>query len=87
MQALRNIYTVENHRIVIDLPKSFNHTSVEIIILPLEKSLKKMPKKSVSIDKNERVKKIFAVNIWNDEDIQPIIESQNLINQWKMEEF
>jgi hypothetical protein len=87
MQALRNIYTVENHQIVIDLPKSFNHTSVEIIILPIEQSTKKMTKKSVSIDKNERLKKIFAVNIWNDEDIQPIIESQNLINQWKMEEF
>jgi hypothetical protein len=55
--------------------------------LPLEQSLKKALKKSVSIDKNERVKKIFAVNIWNNEDIQPIIESQNLINQWKMEEF
>jgi len=50
MEALRNIYTVENHRIIIDLPESFNYNSVEIIILP-------------------------------------IIETQNLINQWKIEEF
>ncbi len=34
MEALRNIYTVENNRIIIDLPQNFNHKEVEVIILP-----------------------------------------------------
>jgi len=25
MEALRNIYTVENNRIIIDLPQNYNH--------------------------------------------------------------
>ena len=87
MQALRNIYTVENHRIVIDLPKSFNHAAVEIIILPLDQSNKDAITKSMSIDKKERLKKLLAINVWNEEDIKPITETQTLINQWKIEEF
>jgi hypothetical protein len=87
MEALRNIYTVENHRIVIDLPKSFNHTSVEIIILPLEKTRARKKIKAMSADKNERLKKLLSINVWNEADILPLIETQNLINQWKIEEF
>ena len=87
MQALRNIYTVENHRIVIDLPKSFNHATVEIIILPLDPSNKETITKSLSIDKKERLKKLLAINVWNEDDIKPILETQSLINQWKIEEF
>jgi len=87
MQALRNIYTVENHRIVIDLPKSFNYTAVEIIILPLDPTNKETITKSLSIDKKERLKKLLAINVWNEEDIKPIHETKSLINQWKIEEF
>ncbi len=87
MQALRNIYTVENHRIVIDLPKSFNHAAVEIIILPLDPSNKETFTKSLSIDKKERLKKLLAINVWNEDDIKPITETQSLINQWEIEEF
>ncbi|GEM_PF-767803 len=84
MEALRNIYTVENHQIVIDLPESFNYNSVEIIILPIEKQKKN---KNIDYDKNERLKKLLSISVWNDEDILPIIETQNFINQWKIEEF
>ena len=87
MEAIRNIYAVENHRIVIDLPKSFNHKEVEIIILPSEKTTKRQTSKSSVTDKNERLKKLLSVNVWNDDDIRPIIESQEIINQWKIEEF
>lgn len=87
MQALRNIYTVENHRIVIDLPKSFNHTAVEIIILPVDPSPKETINKSLSISKKERLEKLLSVNVWNEDDIKPIIETQQLISQWKIEEF
>jgi hypothetical protein len=87
MEAIRNIYAVENHRIVIDLPKSFKHKEVEIIILPSEKSTKLQSNKSSSIDKDEQLRKLLSVNVWNDMDILPIIESQEIINQWKIEEF
>ena len=35
MQAIRSIYTVENGKLVIELPASFQHTEVEVIILPV----------------------------------------------------
>ena len=87
MQALRNIYTVENHRIVIELPKSFNHAAVEIIILPLDPTNKETINKSLSNDKKERLKRLLAINVWNEDDIKPITDTQTLINQWKIEEF
>jgi len=87
MQAIRNIYTVENHRIVIDLPKSFNHAAVEIIILPLDSFEQDTITKSRSADKKKRLKKLLSINVWNEDDIKPIIETQTIINQWKIEEF
>ena len=87
MEAIRNIYSVENHRIVIDLPKSFNHKEVEIIILPSEKSIKLPTNKSTGIDKEEQLRKLLSINVWNDDDILPITESQAIINQCKIEEF
>ena len=77
MQALRNIYTVKNHQITIDLPKDFNHSSVEVIILPAQKKN----------DKKEQLKQLLSVGLWNDEDIKSITDSQNLINQWKITKF
>jgi len=81
MEAIRNIYAVENHRVIIDLPKSFNHKEVEIIILPSEKSTKLQTNKSTGIDKEEQLRKLLSVNVWNDRDILPIIEGQEIINQ------
>jgi len=71
MQALRNIYTVKNNQITIDLPKGFNHSSVEVIILPAQKKN----------DKKEQLKQLLSVGLWNDEDIKSITASQNLINR------
>ena len=87
MEALRNIYTVENHRIVIDLPKTFNHSSVEIIILPIDENQTNNIDKKISDDKNERLKTLMSISVWSENDILPIIETQNLINQWKIENF
>jgi hypothetical protein len=87
MQALRNIYTVDNHRIVIDLPNTFNYNAVEIIILPIEKPRKKTVKISNNSDNNERLKRLLSISVWKESDIQPIIDSENLINQWRIEEF
>ena len=85
MQALRNIYTVKNNRITIDLPEFFKYSSVEIIILPIEKSNKQLEENTLS--KNERLEQLLKVGIWNDEDIKAITDSSNIINKWKIEEL
>ncbi|MBF0287140.1 MAG: hypothetical protein HQM14_04920 [SAR324 cluster bacterium] len=36
MQAIRKIINLENLRRVIDIPKDFNYSKVEILILPVE---------------------------------------------------
>jgi hypothetical protein len=36
MYALREIYEVKNHRVVIDLPQQFQPQKVEIIIVPID---------------------------------------------------
>lgn len=36
MNAIREIIEVQNNRIVIELPQSFQKTTVEVIILPLD---------------------------------------------------
>jgi hypothetical protein len=38
MEALRQILEVNSGKITIQLPKSFPHQQVEVIVLPLEKS-------------------------------------------------
>lgn len=83
MQAFRNIYTVQNNRVIIDLPESFDYQSVEVIIMPAydRKINEAHPNKS------ERLKKLLSLSVWDENDINRIIESQNLINQWKIEEF
>ena len=85
MQALRNIYTVKNNRITIDLPDFFKYSAVEIIILPIEKAEEQ--KKENPISKNEHLEELLSVGTWTDEDIKAIIDSQKLINQWNIDEF
>ncbi len=34
MNAIRNVLTVENNKVIIDLPNNFNSKKVEIIVLP-----------------------------------------------------
>ncbi len=84
MQVLRNIYTVTDNRIMIDLPEYFKYSAVEVIVLPIEKLQEKQFNR---LSKNERLEKLLSISIWNDADIQPIIDTQNLINQWKIQEF
>ena len=85
MEALRNIYTVENNRIIIDLPQNYNHKEVEVIILPfLQYQIIEKKKKK---DKQKQIELLLSISVWNDKEIQQIYESQNIINQWKIEEF
>jgi hypothetical protein len=86
MQAIRNIYTVENNQIIINLPKSFANEEVEVIILPVAPNTKRR-KKNIPKKKEAGLTKLLSVSVWSDEDSKPIVESQNLINQWKVEEF
>ena len=83
MQALRNIYTVKNNQITIDLPNYFKHTSVEVIILPINK----YKQINNTNNKNKQLEELLSVGVWNDNDIEPILESKKLINEWKITEF
>jgi len=65
MEALRNIYTVLNNQIIIDLPETFRHKSVEVIILPINEFLKQENKN----EKQERLKKLLTVSEWSENDI------------------
>ncbi len=87
MQAFRHTYTVEQNKILIELPRRFNHNSVEVIVLPIEKKKTKRSIKPISTDKAKQLEELLTIGVWSEEDLQPIIETNNLINQWKIEEF
>ncbi|PID88435.1 MAG: hypothetical protein CSB06_00375 [Bacteroidia bacterium] len=85
MEALRNIYKVENNRIIIDLPQSFNHKEVEVIVMPFFKY--QIEKKDKQQNKQKQIESLLSVSVWKDDDIQQIYDSQNVINKWSIEEF
>ena len=88
MQAIRSIYKVENQKLVIELPASFQHTEVEVIILPV--SVEDEAVLPVAVDrgsKAERLEELSNLSVWDEADEQAVIESQNFINQWKVTEF
>lgn len=89
MQAIRSIYKVENGKLVIELPASFQHTEVEVIILPAaaEEDVATLPNAIDRGSKPERLEKLASMSVWDEADEQAIVESQNLINQWKVVEF
>jgi hypothetical protein len=87
MQAFRNIYNVTHNKIVIELPPDFNHNSVEVIVLPVTKTKSRKHLKSTTSNRNEQLKELLTVGVWDEKDLQPVIESNNLINQWNIEKF
>ncbi|AEE50353.1 hypothetical protein [Haliscomenobacter hydrossis] len=88
MQAIRSIYKVENQRLVIELPASFQHTEVEVIILPVsaEDEAEVLPTPNQD-EKAESLERLMSVGVWDEVDEKAVIESQNFINQWKVVEF
>lgn len=86
MQAIRNIYKVENGKLTIELPASFQHTEVEVIILPAnsEEDAAILPDAIDRGSKVERLAKLEQMSVWGEEEEQAVIESQNFINQWKV---
>ena len=88
MQAIRSIYKVENQRLVIELPASFQHTEVEVIILPVSAEEEEDVLSTSSQDeKAESLDRLMSVGVWDEVDEKAVIESQNFINQWKVVEF
>jgi len=85
MEAIRNIYSVENKQIVINLPANFKHKSVEVIVLPVYEY-----EKTEQVSKNkksEHLEKLLNVSVWKDTDVQQITDSGKLLNEWKIEKF
>lgn len=88
MQAISNIYKVENQKLIIELPASFQHTEVEVIILPVavedEADVLSTPSQD---EKAESLERLMSVGVWDEVDEKAVVESQNFINQWKVVEF
>lgn len=88
MQAIRSIYKVENQKLVIELPASFQHTEVEVIILPVSaEDEAELPDAVDRGSKAERLEELSKLSVWDETDEQAVIESQNFINQWNIVEF
>jgi hypothetical protein len=87
MQAFRHIYSVIHNKIVIELPPDFNHNSVEVIVLPVTKTISRKHLKPTTANKNEQLKELLTIGVWDEKDLQPVIESNNLINEWNIEQF
>jgi len=91
MEAFRNIYTVNQNKILIELPLDFNYNAVEVIVLPISENktkikIKKSNKKTKP-NKKQQLLQLLTIGLWTDKDIEQILETNNLINQWKIEEF
>jgi hypothetical protein len=81
MQAIRSIYKVENQKLVIELPASFQHTEVEVIILPVSSEDEADVLSTPSPDeKAESLERLMSVGVWDDGDEKAVNESQNFIN-------
>lgn len=72
---------MEHNSIRINPPSFFNHKSVEVIVLPLSEQL------PFQRSKEERLNALLSIGTWTAEDIQPILNTQQMMNQWKMESF
>ena len=78
MQAIRSIYKVENGKLVIELPASFQHTEVEVIILPAAaaEDVATLPNAIDRGSKAERLEKLASMSVWEEVDEQAIVESR-----------
>lgn len=79
MQASRSIYKVENQKLVIELPASFEYTEVEVIILPVKGDESNPPDAS---NQASKAGKTSFGRVWDETDEQSVLESQHFINQW-----
>lgn len=78
---------MKNKRIVIDLPKDYNHHSLEVIVLPQESTIPESNVESRSPKKEAQLKDLRSIGTWNEEDLKPIVETKELTNKWKIEKF
>lgn len=70
MQAISNIYKVENQKLVIELPASFQHTEVEVIILPVPAEDEAVLPNAIDRGrKAERLEELSKLSAWEDETI------------------
>lgn len=69
-QAIRSIYKVENQKLVIELPASFQHTEVEVIVLPVSSEEEEdVPYAIDRGSKAERLGELSKLSVWEDETI------------------
>ncbi len=79
MQAFKQLSKIKNGKITIDVPPDFEAEEVEVIILPVEESLK---------SKRERLKKLLlSAPTLSKEELKEFEEVRKWLNQWKIPEF
>lgn len=66
MQAYRNTYILENNTLIINLPESFSHKSVEVIVLTAVDSIN--AESNLKKRKSESIKRLLSLSVWDDED-------------------
>lgn len=66
MQAYRNTYILENNTLIINLPESFSHKSVDVIVLPAVDSTN--AESNLKFKKSESIKRLLSLSVWDDED-------------------
>ncbi len=74
MQAIREITTVTDHKIIFTLPDGFNYNKVELIILPIE-------------EKQNLSDFLLTLPTFTTEEINNIETAKKDLNKWEIKEF
>ena len=70
VDAIRKLADVKDHKVILELPESFKHDRVEVIILPCE-SLEATPEGDTSSWQQD----FLSVSCWDEEDGEVTVQS------------
>jgi hypothetical protein len=60
---------------------------VEVIVLPVAVPKSRKQLEQIEANKNKQLTELLTVGVWDENDLQPVTESNNFINQWEIEQF
>ena len=82
MEAIRTRAIVKNHQLRIEVPRTFENTEVEVIVLRLAP-----PQDSQTKNKEQFLEFLRNGPTWSEEDIQEIEAAQKEFAKWTIPEF
>jgi hypothetical protein len=83
MQAYRDIHSVTDNKIIIELPPDFNHNPVEVIVLPVAVPKSRKQEEQIEANRNKQLTELLTVGVWDENDLHPALETKNFINLLK----